>query len=214
MLRVGLSTLVLSGLVAASAVLPVQSGPRFGGGVHAWGGGVYHFDAGSWQRGYHPLYGGGVRPAWRDGGVGGVKFYDRGFYGWNAGWRRGGYWASRPWRTGWYAGWGGWNWWAGSAVTWGLTGLATGATIAALVNASADASSPLILVPSTSYELNYGSVEAVGDSGVSFSYNVNGHSLIGAANCMQGLLNGQIPGTADQAQLLNAVCQVAYGPGA
>jgi len=34
----------------------------------------------------------------------------------------------------------------------------------------------------------------------------------GAANCQQGLLDGQVPSTASQAQLLNAACQVAYGP--
>jgi hypothetical protein len=71
----------------------------------------------------------------------------------------------------------------------------------------------VIVVPATSYELNYGSVEAVGSYGASFNYNVDGSSLMGAANCQQGLLNGQVPGTADQAQLLNAVCQVAYGQG-
>lgn len=38
-------------------------------------------------------------------------------------------------------------------------------------------------------------------------------SLGVAPNCQQGLLNGQIPIDADQAQLLNAACQVAYGPG-
>jgi hypothetical protein len=32
-------------------------------------------------------------------------------------------------------------------------------------------------------------------------------------DCQQGLLNGQRPGTSGQAQLLNAVCQVAYGAG-
>jgi hypothetical protein len=36
---------------------------------------------------------------------------------------------------------------------------------------------------------------------------------MGAANCQQGLLNGQVPNSASQAQLLNAVCQVAYGTG-
>ena len=34
----------------------------------------------------------------------------------------------------------------------------------------------------------------------------------GAANCQEGLLDGQIPSMAAQAQLLNAACQVAYGP--
>jgi len=53
----------------------------------------------------------------------------------------------------------------------------------------------------------------VGSYGVSFNYLVNGTQLMGAANCQQGLLNGQIPNNASQAQLLNAACQVAYGSG-
>jgi hypothetical protein len=42
---------------------------------------------------------------------------------------------------------------------------------------------------------------------------VGNTDLMGAANCQDGLLNGQVPSNADQAQLLNAVCQVAYGSG-
>jgi len=57
-------------------------------------------------------------------------------------------------------------------------------------------------------------VEAVGLYGVSFSYALgNDINLNGAANCQAGLLNGQRPATAPQAQLLNAVCQVACGTG-
>ena len=95
----------------------------------------------------------------------------------------------------------------------GLAGLATGATMTSLVNNAAAGQSPLIVVPQTNYQLNYGSVEAVGNYGVSFSYLVNGLPLYGGANCQQGLLNGQIPANGNQAQLLNAVCQVAYGNG-
>lgn len=74
--------------------------------------------------------------------------------------------------------------------------------------------SPVFLVPNTSYQLNYGSVKAVGSTGVSFLYAVNGTQLLGAANCQQALLTvGQIPTDADQVQLLNAACQVAYGSG-
>ena len=87
------------------------------------------------------------------------------------------------------------------------------AAITGLVNDAANNSSSVIVVPNTSYELNYGSVEGVGSYGASFNYNVDGSTLMGAANCQQGLLNGQVPGTSDQAQLLNAVCQVAYGSG-
>jgi len=122
------------------------------------------------------------------------NFYNRDSNGWNDGWRNGGYWGA-------------------NAAAWGVASLATGAVIGGLVNAASAQQSPVFLVPNTSYQLNYGSVEAVGSTGVSFTYGVNGTQLLGAANCQQGLLNGQIPTDADQAQLLNAVCQVAYGSG-
>ncbi len=141
------------------------------------------------------------------------NFYNRNYNGWNDAWRNGGYWGNRPWSTGWYGGWGGWGWWGGGAAAWGIAGLATGVAITGLVNQAAAQQSTVILVPSTSYQLNYGSVEAVGAYGATFFYTVNGSQLLGAVNCQQGLLNGQIPVDADQAQLLNAVCQVAYGRG-
>jgi len=183
-----------------------------------WGGGGYHFQDNDAQRGYqgyHPMYGGNVRSFNGNNNTINVNnnFYSRDYNGWNNTWRNGGYWNSRPWNSGWYGGWGSWNWWGNSSVAWGIAGLATGAAINALVDSAANNSSPLIVVPSTSYELNYGSVESVGSYGVSFNYNVDGSTLMGAANCQQGLLNGQVPGTSDQAQLLNAVCQVAYGSG-
>ena len=142
------------------------------------------------------------------------NFYNRPYNGYHPAWNNGGYWTSRPWNTGWYR-WAptSWGWWGGNAMAWGLAGLATGAAITSLVNNAAAVQSPLIVVPQTNYQLNYGSVEAVGNFGVSFSYLVNGMPLYGGANCQQGLLNGQIPATGNQAQLLNAVCQVAYGNG-
>ena len=82
------------------------------------------------------------------------------------------------------------------------------------MNSAADRQQTVIVVPGGTYQLNYGSVEAVGLYGVSFSYTLGeGASLMGTANCQAGLLNGQVPATAAQAQLLNAVCQVAYGKG-
>lgn len=143
------------------------------------------------------------------------NFYNRPYNGWHPAWNNGGYWNSRPWNSGWYR-WtpNTWGWWGGNAMAWGLAGLATGAAITSLVNNAAAVQSPLIMVPQTNYQLNYGSVEAVGNYGVSFSYVVNGMPIYGAANCQQGLLNGQIPSNGTQAQLLNAVCQVAYGNGA
>ena len=202
-----------------------------GAGGRSWGGGSYHFQNNNWQRGYqgyHPMYGDGAHNSWgNDNRTNGNfdndnfnrnvninnNFYNRDYNGWNNNWRNGGYWGNRPWSAGWYGGWGGWGWWGASSMAWGLAGLATSAAITGLVDVAANNSSPVIVVPNTSYELNYGSVEAVGSYGVSFNYNVDGSQLFGAANCQQGLLNGQQPGTADQAQLLNAVCQVAYGSG-
>jgi len=142
------------------------------------------------------------------------NFYNRPYNGYHPAWNNGGYWNSRPWNAGWYR-WQptSWGWWGGNAMAWGLAGLATGAAITSLVNNAAAVQSPLIVVPQTNYQLNYGSVEAVGNYGVSFSYLVNGLPLYGGANCQQGLLNGQIPANGNQAQLLNAVCQVAYGNG-
>ena len=141
------------------------------------------------------------------------NFYSRDYNGWNRSWSNGGYWNNRPWNAGWFDSASRWGWWGGSAAAWGVAGLATGAMIGGLVNAASAQQSPIIVVPNTSYELNYGSVEAVGSYGVSFNYLVDGTQLMGAANCQQGLLNGQIPNNVTQAQLLNAVCQVAYGPG-
>lgn len=232
------SALLLSALLLLPALGPAPllarggggGGGGFGGGGgrgwggdggRTWGGGGYNFQGGDWQRGYggyHPMYGDGARPAVDDGSFNrqvnvNNNFYNRDYNGWNSAWRNGGYWANRPWGVGWYGGWGGWGWWGASSAAWGLAGLATGATITGLVNSAADNATTVIMVPGTSYELNFGSVESVGSTGASFSYNVDGHMLMGAANCQQGLLNGQVPGSADQAQLLNAVCQVAYGSG-
>jgi hypothetical protein len=143
------------------------------------------------------------------------NFYNRDGNGWNRNWSNGGYWNNRPWATGWY-GWspGTWGWWGGSAAAWGVAGLATGVAISSLVNDAANNQKTVIVVPGSTFQLDYGSVEGVGSYGASFSYNLGqGGMLNGAVNCQAGLLNGQVPGTAAQAQLLNAVCQVAYGAG-
>ncbi|MEB3243667.1 MAG: hypothetical protein VKO44_08525 [Cyanobacteriota bacterium] len=259
--------LLLAGLTLLSPSLALaRGGGGFGGGgMHMGGGGFggYHFGgagydgrgmADGWMRGYqgyHPHYGPGTRPAWREDDAwrndpwskegarplnpratlndnGNVdrnsfqktvnvnnNFYNRNPNGWNANWAQGGYWNNRPWNAGWY-GWtpATWGWWGWNSAGWGLAGLATGLTIADLVNAAANRQQTVIVVPGTTYQLNYGTVESVGLYGVSFSYSLdNGASLMGAANCQAGLLNGQVPATAAQAQLLNAVCQVAYGKG-
>jgi hypothetical protein len=219
-------------------------GMRMGGGGFHFGGSGYDGRGAvdDWQRGYqgwHPQYGPESRPAWQDqpgkdkpvwsNKSGQWKdtnvqknvnvnnnFYNRNVNGWNSHWANGGYWNNRPWNAGWYA-WtpASWGWWGWNSVGWGLAaGLATGAAITELVNSAADAQQTVIVVPGSTWQLNYASVEAVGLYGVSFSYALgDGVNLNGAANCQAGLLNGQVPANAAQAQLLNAVCQVAYGKG-
>lgn len=213
-------------------------GFHFGGAGYDGRGG-----SNDWQRGYqgyHPQYGPQSRPAWQEKGTWtgdswndkakdnfsdnnvqktvnvNNNFYSRNVNGWNSNWARGGYWTNRPWNAGWYA-WtpATWGWWGGNSVGWGLAaGLATTAAITELVNTAANAQQTVIVVPGSTDVLNYASVEAVGLYGVSFSYSLGkGANLMGAANCQAGLLNGQVPASAAQAQLLNAVCQVAYGKG-
>ena len=143
-----------------------------------------------------------------------TNFYNRNYGGWNDRWANGGYWGSRPWGYGWYS-WqpDTWGWWGGASVGWGLAALAGAEVITDLVNAAAEQQSPVIDVPGSDYQLNYGTVDSVGSGGADFSYAVAGSAPVkGAANCQQGLLDGQVPSTAAQAQLLNAACQVAYGP--
>lgn len=194
-------------------------------------------------QGSHPLYGSGARSAWTGHNISPDQyrqfnergwnangsfdndrfnrqvnlqnnFYNRDIGGWNNNWSDGGYWGSRPWGYGWYI-WTpeSWGWWGSNALGWDLAALATGAVITELVDQASDQQSPVINVPDSPYQLNYGSVDAVGTSGADFSYGVSGSPPVkGAVNCQAGLLDGQVPSTAAQAQLLNAACQVAYGP--
>lgn len=211
---ISLATAASQGIQPALARLGLGGGVGVGG----WGSGVggYRFGGDVGVRGgyvgYHPVYGAGVRPAVGVGAVDG-GFYARPYAGFHPAWVNGGYWGARPWSAGWYqVNPAGWNWWGPSAAAWGLTGLATGAAITALVNQAAAQQSAVITVPQTTYTLNYGSVEAVGSQGASFFYSVDGVTqLFGGANCQAGLVDGQPPASAAEAQLLNAVCQVAYG---
>ena len=132
---------------------------------------------------------------------------------WNPTWNNGGYWASRPWTTNWYrpnpAAWG---WWGARSVAWGMTSLATAATITSLVNASAAQQSTVIVVPDSSIQLDYSTIQAVPPQSASFQYAVSGGAYLSAeVNCTQGLINGQPPNSASMAQLVNSVCQIAFG---
>ena len=71
---------------------------------------------------------------------------------------------------------------------------------------------PYIVVPKTNYKLLYGTELPSGDESVSFAVQVNSTDYQLNANCKQGTLNGQQPINIEEAELLNAACQVAYGP--
>lgn len=134
---------------------------------------------------------------------------------WNAnpGWARAGWGVARPWRTGWYGGWASpsWGWWGASAAAWGVATLATAAVINSAVNSAIDDQVEVIVVPNTNYQLLFGTVQPSGNSSVSFVIQADGNSYQLTADCNMGLLNGQQPQSAQEAELLNAACQVAYG---
>jgi len=130
------------------------------------------------------------------------------------GWARPGWNLARPWNWGWYGGWVNppWGWWAARSVAWGLTSLATAAVINDAVNNAIAASQTLIVVPQSSYQLYYNSVEPSGDQTISFvAVPSGGEALSFTADCNSGSLNGYQPAGAAEAELLNAACQVAFG---
>jgi hypothetical protein len=155
-----------------------------------------------------PASGGGVRPGAGWGAPGpGLTRAPAAAYGaavYHPGWSNGGYWAARPWSYGWYG---------ATPAAWAVTaGVASAAAITAAVNASAAASSTVIVVPSTPYQLNYATVVGLPNSQVRFSYLSGGLWLSATGDCQLGLVNG-MAATGVSAQLLQAACSVAYGPG-
>ena len=129
------------------------------------------------------------------------------------GWVRPGWGLARPWNHGWYGGWNSppWGWWNARPVAWGLGTLATAAVINDTVNDAIAASRTTIQVPQTGYTLHYNSVQPSSDEQLSFVASNGQTRWTMQADCRNGLLNGQTPATASQAQLLNAACQVAFG---
>ncbi|MEB3320769.1 MAG: hypothetical protein VKI63_07515 [Cyanobium sp.] len=129
------------------------------------------------------------------------------------GWARPGWGYARPWNWGWYGGWAtpGWGWWGASAAAWGVTSLATAAIINAAVDDAVSSHTTTIVVPNTDYRLLYGSVEPVNEQTVSFSVESGEREVAMNADCKRGTLDGRNPGTAQEAELLNAACQVAFG---
>ena len=137
-----------------------------------------------------------------------INTWDRNRPNWvNNNWDR-----NRPWRYGWYGGstWNNWGWWPGQAAAWGLGTLATFAVIDSLVDSAVSNQTSYIVVPNSDYSLYYSSVQANGDL-VSFQADDGSTTLSYQADCRSGTLNGMPPQSADEAQLLNAACQVAFG---
>ncbi|MCX5951407.1 MAG: hypothetical protein NT158_09715 [Cyanobacteria bacterium] len=129
------------------------------------------------------------------------------------GWARPGWGYARPWNYGWYGGWASpsWGWWGASAAAWGVTTLATAAIINAAVDNAVANSTTYIVVPNTGYQLQFGTVQPYGTTGVSFVMTANNSSYQMTADCTNGLLNGAQPASAQEAELLNSACQVAFG---
>ena len=129
------------------------------------------------------------------------------------GWYSGSSWSNnRPWNNGWYGGsyYNNWRWYPGQAAAWGLAGMATFGTINSLVNSAQSSQVSYIEVPNSDYSLYYPSVTATGDV-VSFEADNGYDTARFNANCRNGTLNGGAPLNANEAQLLNAACQVAFG---
>jgi hypothetical protein len=131
----------------------------------------------------------------------------------NPGWARPGWGVARPWNWGWYGGWSNppWGWWGARAAAWGIGTLATAAIINNAVNDAVSNDVTTIVVPNTDYQLQFGTVQPFGEASVSFVVTVNGTSYQLTADCKAGTINARQPNTAQEAELLNAACQVAYG---
>jgi p-aminobenzoyl-glutamate transporter AbgT len=92
-----------------------------------------------------------------------------------------------------------------------VTSLATAAMINAAVTSSINSRTTYIVVPNTSYQLLYGSVQPTNGSLISFAVQSGGITYQLTADCNAGLLNARAPKTSQEAELLNAACQVAFG---
>jgi hypothetical protein len=137
-----------------------------------------------------------------------INTWDRNRPNWvNSNWT-----VNRPWRYGWYGGstWNNWGWWPGRAAAWGLGSLATFAVIDSLVDSAVSSQTSYIVVPDSDYSLYYSSVQPTGDL-VTFQADDGSSTLTFRADCRSGTLNGYPPQNANEAQLLNAACQVAFG---
>lgn len=210
--RRGLVLLALGLLLGPTVAVARPVGGGFGG--PASGAGVR--PGAGWGGPGGPASGAGVRPGAGWGAPGPGLTRPAGAVGvsrWSPAWAGGAYWSARPWVWGWYrvnpvV----WSWWPASAALWGIGGLASAATLTAVVNDAIAAQSTVIVVPQTTLRLDYGSVRAVRPTGVRFAWaSGDGPFQQAVADCQSGLLDGAPPADAARAQLLNAACQVAYG---
>ena len=129
------------------------------------------------------------------------------------GWARPGWGALRPWDNGWYGDrtFTHWTWWGPRSRAWGVTNLASRASINKAIDNAINAYIPYIVVPKTNYKLLYGTERPSGTESVSFVVQANSIDYRLNANCKKGTINAREPRNLQEAELLNAACQVAYG---
>ena len=111
------------------------------------------------------------------------------------------------WSGGYYGGWYGpsyynnWGWYNNS---WGA--FAGGAVLGALLTTALTNNTQYVVVPNTSYELYYDTIRTSGNMAY---FTVDGRQT--SVDCKAGTLNFKTPGTAAEAELVNAACIYAFG---
>ena len=111
------------------------------------------------------------------------------------------------WSGGYYGGWHGpsyynnWGWYNNS---WGV--LAGGAVLGALLTTALTNNTQYVVVPNTNYALQYDTIQTNGNMAY---FTVDGRQT--SVDCKAGTLNFKPPGTAAEAELLNAACIYAFG---
>jgi hypothetical protein len=119
---------------------------------------------------------------------------------------------TRPWGGGWYnSGYSNWSWWGGQALGWGINALTTSLIVNNAVNNAIRDRQTTVVVPNSSMRLYYGSVEARDRTEVTFVAANGNYTYEMEADCEDGLLNGEVPTSLSEAELVNAACQVAFG---
>jgi outer membrane biosynthesis protein TonB len=138
--------------------------------------------------------------------------YNRPFYGYPT-WAQNPNWGyNRPWDNGWYSSANpSWSWWGGQALGWGINALTTALIVNNAINNAIRERQPTVVVPNSSMQLYYGSVEARDQTEVTFIVANGNNTYEMVADCEDGLLNGEVPTVVAEAELVNTACQVAFG---